>query len=80
TITGADIAPAPTEDRKGKRVVASGSVKDKAEDVVKERKTKKRATFVSDKENVTKKQRIQKKRAPRKFVVHEEDEEETDEE
>ncbi|MCI87683.1 hypothetical protein A2U01_0108968, partial [Trifolium medium] len=35
------------------------------------------------KENVTKKQRTQKKRAPRasrKFVVHEEDDEEIDEE
>ncbi|MCI65958.1 hypothetical protein A2U01_0087216, partial [Trifolium medium] len=35
---------------------------------------------VSDKENVTKKQRTQKKKAPRKFVVHEEVDEETDEE
>ncbi|MCI62444.1 hypothetical protein A2U01_0083701, partial [Trifolium medium] len=34
---------------------------------------------VSDKENVSKKQRTQKKRAPRKFVVYEEDDEETDE-
>ncbi|MCI11989.1 hypothetical protein A2U01_0033092, partial [Trifolium medium] len=78
TITGADIAPAPTEDRKGKRVDASGSGKDKAEVVVKETK-KRAATSVSDKENVTKKQRIQKKRAPRKLVLQEENEE-TDEE
>ncbi|MCI64918.1 hypothetical protein A2U01_0086176, partial [Trifolium medium] len=37
----------------------------------------------SDKENVTKKQGTRKKRAPRagrKFVVHEEDDEETDDE
>ncbi|MCI49448.1 hypothetical protein A2U01_0070692 [Trifolium medium] len=29
TITGVDIAPAPIEDKKGKRVVASGSGKEK---------------------------------------------------
>ncbi|MCI50741.1 hypothetical protein A2U01_0071985, partial [Trifolium medium] len=42
TITGADIAPALTEDRKGKRVVASGSGKEKVEVVVKEKEKKKR--------------------------------------
>ncbi|MCI61155.1 hypothetical protein A2U01_0082412, partial [Trifolium medium] len=31
-ITEADIAPAPTEERKGKKVVASGSGKEKAEE------------------------------------------------
>ncbi|MCI53217.1 hypothetical protein A2U01_0074463, partial [Trifolium medium] len=77
SITGADIAPAPTEDKKRNRVVVSVSGKDKAQVVVKETK-KKAATSVSDKEIVTKKQRTQKKRAPRrKFVVHEEDDEET---
>ncbi|MCI89659.1 hypothetical protein A2U01_0110948, partial [Trifolium medium] len=40
-FTGADIAPAPTKDRKGKRVTASGSGKVKADVVVKE--SKKRA-------------------------------------
>ncbi|MCI65128.1 hypothetical protein A2U01_0086386, partial [Trifolium medium] len=55
TITGADIAPA--EDMKGKRVAASGSGKDKAEVVVKETK-KRAATYASDKEKVTKKQKI----------------------
>ncbi|MCI40708.1 hypothetical protein A2U01_0061941, partial [Trifolium medium] len=74
-ITGADIAPEPKEDRKGKRVAG----KDKADVVVKEKK-KRAATSVSDKENVTKKQRTQKKNPVRKLVVHEEDDEETDEE
>ncbi|MCI83430.1 hypothetical protein A2U01_0104706, partial [Trifolium medium] len=51
-----------------------------AEVVVKETK-KRAATYVSDKEIVTKKLRTQKKRAPRrKFVVHEVEDEETDEE
>ncbi|MCI49623.1 hypothetical protein A2U01_0070867, partial [Trifolium medium] len=53
TITRADITPAPTEDRKGKRVVASGAGKEKAEVVVKEKK-KSDASSVSDKDNVTK--------------------------
>ncbi|MCI93129.1 hypothetical protein A2U01_0114427, partial [Trifolium medium] len=50
-ITRADIAPAPTEDMKGKRVATSGAGKDKVEVVVKEKK-KRAATSVSDKENV----------------------------
>ncbi|MCI60598.1 hypothetical protein A2U01_0081854, partial [Trifolium medium] len=61
-ITGADIAPVPTEDRKRKRVATSESGIDKAEVVVKESK-KRVITSVSDKENVTKKQRTQKKKA-----------------
>ncbi|MCI29288.1 hypothetical protein A2U01_0050497, partial [Trifolium medium] len=75
SITGADIGSEPTEDRKGKRV--AGKVK--AEAVVKEKK-KRADPSVSDKENVTKKQRTQKKRHVRKMVIHEEDNEETDEE
>ncbi|MCI76090.1 hypothetical protein A2U01_0097359, partial [Trifolium medium] len=46
-------------------------------------KRKRDATSVSDKDEVTKKQRTQKNRAPRaprKFVVYEEDDEKTDEE
>ncbi|MCI73685.1 hypothetical protein A2U01_0094949, partial [Trifolium medium] len=74
------IGTEPTEDRKGKRV--AGKVK--ADVVVKEKEKRKRdATSVSDKDEVTKKQRTLKKRAPRasrKFVVYEEDDEETDEE
>ncbi|MCI69231.1 hypothetical protein A2U01_0090492, partial [Trifolium medium] len=79
TITGADIGTEPTEDRKRKIVAASGTGKEKAKVVEKEKK-KKATTSGSDKENVTKKQRTQKKRAPkvpRKFVVYEEDDEET---
>ncbi|MCI36816.1 hypothetical protein A2U01_0058039, partial [Trifolium medium] len=52
--------------------------KEKVENVV-EGKKKKVATSVSDKEKITKKQRTQKKRAPRavrKMVVHEETDEE----
>ncbi|MCI93228.1 hypothetical protein A2U01_0114526, partial [Trifolium medium] len=63
TITKADIAPEPTDDRKSKKVVASGSGKGKVEVVVKEKeKRKSDAASVSDKDEVTKKQRIQKKR------------------
>ncbi|MCI88424.1 hypothetical protein A2U01_0109711, partial [Trifolium medium] len=51
--------------------------------VVKENEKRKRdATSVSNKDEVTKKHRTQKNRAPkapRKFVVYEEDDEETDE-
>ncbi|MCI94114.1 hypothetical protein A2U01_0115412, partial [Trifolium medium] len=67
----ADIAPAPTEDRRGKKVAASGSGKEKAKVVVKEKEKRKRAgTSVSDKEKVSKKPRTQKSRGPRKFVVY----------
>ncbi|MCI78610.1 hypothetical protein A2U01_0099881, partial [Trifolium medium] len=59
-ITGADIGTEPSEDRKGKRV--AGKVK--ADIVVKESK-KRAAPSCSDKDEVTKKQRTQKKRAPR---------------
>ncbi|MCI53124.1 hypothetical protein A2U01_0074370, partial [Trifolium medium] len=82
-ITRADIGSEPTEDRKRKRVAATGSRKEKAEVAVKEKK-KRAITSGYDKEIVTKKQRTQKNRAPkvRKLVlqVEEEDEEETDEE
>ncbi|MCI63643.1 hypothetical protein A2U01_0084900, partial [Trifolium medium] len=40
TITGADIAHVPTEDKKRKRVVTSVSGKEKVEDVVEEKKKK----------------------------------------
>ncbi|MCI64283.1 hypothetical protein A2U01_0085541, partial [Trifolium medium] len=59
-ITGANIGTEPIEDRKRKRVVASGAGKEKVEVVEKEKK-KRAYTSVSDKENVTKKQRTQKK-------------------
>ncbi|MCI51921.1 hypothetical protein A2U01_0073165, partial [Trifolium medium] len=59
----------------------SGSGKGKVEVVVKEKEKRKRvATSVSDKDEVTKKQRIQKGRPVRKFVIHEENDEETYEE
>ncbi|MCI67513.1 hypothetical protein A2U01_0088772, partial [Trifolium medium] len=48
-----------------------------------DKKQKRVASFVSEKEKVTKKQRTQKKMAPRvtrKMVLQEEDDEETDEE
>ncbi|MCI46179.1 hypothetical protein A2U01_0067419, partial [Trifolium medium] len=53
-ITGADIAFAPTEDMRGKKVAASGSGKKKAKIVVKEKEKRKRTgketgTSVSDK-------------------------------
>ncbi|MCI32026.1 hypothetical protein A2U01_0053238 [Trifolium medium] len=79
TITGADIGTEPTEDRKRKRVDASGASKEKAEVAVKEKK-KRATTSGSDKENVTKKQRTQKKRIVRKLLIHEEDDEETEDE
>ncbi|MCI66487.1 hypothetical protein A2U01_0087745, partial [Trifolium medium] len=54
TVSKSDIAPAPTEDRKGKRVATSGSGKEKASVVVKEKEKRKRIGIpVSDKENVT---------------------------
>ncbi|MCI88588.1 hypothetical protein A2U01_0109875, partial [Trifolium medium] len=55
TITKADIAPEPTDDRKVKKAVTSGSGKGKVEMVVKEKEKRKRATSSgTDKENVTK--------------------------
>ncbi|MCI44766.1 hypothetical protein A2U01_0066005, partial [Trifolium medium] len=81
TITKADIGTEPTDDRKVKKAVTSGSGKGKAELIVKEKEKRKRdATFVSNKDEVTKKQRTQKKRPVRKLVIHEEDDEEIDDE
>ncbi|MCI43294.1 hypothetical protein A2U01_0064531, partial [Trifolium medium] len=68
TITKDDIAPGPSEDRKRKRVVKErGKIDDISE---------------SDKVNVAKKQRTQKKttKVVRKLVIHEVDDEETEEE
>ncbi|MCI15837.1 hypothetical protein A2U01_0036976, partial [Trifolium medium] len=82
-VSKSDIAPAPTEDRRGKRVAASGSGKEKVEIVVKEKEKRKIIGIsVSDKENVAKKQRTQKKstRTVRKLLINEDDDEETDEE
>ncbi|MCI46780.1 hypothetical protein A2U01_0068021, partial [Trifolium medium] len=81
TVSKSDIAPAPTGDKKGKRVATSGSSKEKAEMVVKEKEKRKRAgTSVSDKEKVAKKPRTQKNttKTVRKLVINEDDDEETD--
>ncbi|MCI52312.1 hypothetical protein A2U01_0073556, partial [Trifolium medium] len=71
-VSGTDVATAPKKKRTGK---------DKAEVVVKEKEKRKRdVVSESNKENVTKKPITQKKKAPRKLVVHEVDDEETDDE